>query len=105
MIRSKLSIGMLLLAGLGFVCPMSRAQTDMAASIYGAFNGATNGNGIQQSPSNSAGILLELRHISNPLVGYEATQSRQPVLHRAGAALPGEYSVRAIEPLRSGGCA
>lgn len=75
MIRSKLSIGMLLLAGVGFVCPMSRAQTDVAASIYGAFNGATNGNGIQQSPSNSAGILLELRHISNPLVGYEATYS------------------------------
>lgn len=51
------------------------AQTDIAASIYGAFSGTTNGNGVQQSPSNSAGGLFELRHISNPLVGYEATYS------------------------------
>jgi opacity protein-like surface antigen len=49
------------------------AQTDVAASLYGTFRGATNGNGVQQSPSNSPGGLFELRHISNPVVGYEAT--------------------------------
>jgi opacity protein-like surface antigen len=51
------------------------AQTDVALSIYGAFNGTTNGNGTAQSPSNSAGGIVELRHISNPIVGYEATYS------------------------------
>ena len=55
--------------------PFSFAQTSVAASVYGAFSGATNGNGVEQSPSNAAGTLIELRHISNPLIGYEATYS------------------------------
>lgn len=55
--------------------PVANAQTDVALSVYGAFTGTTNGNGTAQSPSNSAGGLIELRHISNPLVGYEATYS------------------------------
>ncbi len=63
------------LAGLALLCPTGRAQTDVAASLYGAFNGATSGNGVRQSPSNSAGIMIELRHLSSPLVGYEATYS------------------------------
>lgn len=54
-------------------CLTCAAQTDIAANLYGAFNQSTTGNGILQSPSNSAGVLLELRHIRNPLVGYEAT--------------------------------
>ena len=52
-----------------------RAQTDVALSLYGAFSGTTNGNGTVQSPANSAGGMIELRHISNPLVGYEGTYS------------------------------
>ena len=55
--------------------PLVHAQTDAAASFYGAFSGTTTGNGTVQSPSNSAGVLLELRHISNPLVGYELNYS------------------------------
>jgi len=51
------------------------AQTDVALSLYGAFSGRTNGNGTIESPANSAGGIIELRHISNPLVGYEATYS------------------------------
>jgi len=51
----------------------ARAQTDLALSVYGAFSGATNGSGVQESPSNSAGGLFEFRHISNPIVGWEAT--------------------------------
>ncbi|MGA7342182.1 MAG: outer membrane beta-barrel protein [Terracidiphilus sp.] len=58
-----------------FGCFAARAQTDVAASLYGAFSGTTNGNGTEQSPSNSAGGLLELRHISNPIVGYDVTYS------------------------------
>lgn len=66
------------------------AQTDVAASLYGAFNQTTKGNGVVQSPSNAAGGLLELRHIRNPLIGYEATYS----FNRANQAylLPGSIS-------------
>ena len=53
----------------------AQAQTSIGVSAYGAFNGSTSGNGTVQSPSNSAGGLIELRHISNPLVGFEATYS------------------------------
>ena len=69
--------GFLLFAGLAVVggAQAVRAQTDLALSLYGAFHGTTNGNGTIQSPSNSAGGMVELRHISNPLVGYEATYS------------------------------
>ena len=49
------------------------AQTDLALNIYGAFNGSTTGNGTTQSPSNQAGALLEVRHISKPWFGYEGT--------------------------------
>jgi opacity protein-like surface antigen len=54
---------------------MAGAQTDVALSIDGAFSGATDGNGVIESPSNAAGGILEVRHISNPLLGYEATYS------------------------------
>ena len=68
--------GVLLCAGLVLVgCANAEAQTDVALSVYGAFHGATNGNGTIQSPANSAGGMIELRHISNPLVGWEATYS------------------------------
>jgi opacity protein-like surface antigen len=51
----------------------ANAQTDVAASVYGAFSGTVNGNGVTQSPSNQAGVLVELHHQSNPLLGYEVT--------------------------------
>jgi opacity protein-like surface antigen len=51
------------------------AQTSVGVSVYGAFSGTTTGNNVQQSPSNSAGGIIELRHISNPILGYEATYS------------------------------
>ncbi len=60
---------------LGFGALPIRAQTDVAANLYGAFSGATNGNGVQESPSNAAGTLIEVRHIRNPLAGYEVTYS------------------------------
>ena len=53
----------------------AKAENDVALSLYGAFSGTTNGNGTQQSPANAAGGMVELRHISNPLIGYEATYS------------------------------
>src|SRR5579875_2499431 len=60
---------------LGFSGVRAHAQTDVAVSGYGAFSGTSEGNGTVQSPSNAAGFLLELRHISNPLVGYELNYS------------------------------
>jgi opacity protein-like surface antigen len=65
-----------LLAALALLSGVAaHAQTSVALSLYGAFSGSTSGNGTVQSPSNSAGGLLELRHISNPLVGYDVTYS------------------------------
>ena len=51
------------------------AQTDVGLSLYGAFHGTTTANGVQQSPANSAGGLFELRHLSNPILGFEGTYS------------------------------
>ena len=51
------------------------SQTDVGLSVYGAFSGRTTGDGIEQSPSNAAGGILEVRHIKNPLVGFEGTYS------------------------------
>jgi opacity protein-like surface antigen len=56
-------------------CTAARGQTDVALSLYGAFNGATSGNGVQQSPSNSAGGIVELRHIYNPIAGWDINYS------------------------------
>ncbi len=65
-----------LIAGMAIVGALAvRAQTDAALSLYGAFTGTTTGNNVQQSPSNAAGGIVELRHIRNPLIGYEATYS------------------------------
>lgn len=60
-------------AALGGV--IASAQTDVAASVYGTFSGTVTGNNTAQSPSNSAGGLFELRHIANPILGFEATYS------------------------------
>jgi len=75
----------LILMGLaGWGCTAAGAQaeaaraisrTDIAVSLYGAFSGATTGNNVQESPSNSAGGMIEVRHIVNPIVGYEGTYS------------------------------
>ena len=69
------------------------AQTDVAASLYGAFAGATNENGTIYSPANAAGGLLEVRHIAKPWFGYEGTYA----YNRANEAyswgpLPSGYS-------------
>lgn len=58
---------------ISLLCPACPAQTDIAASLYGAFNGSTTGNNTVQSPANSAGGLIEVRQIRSPLFGYEAT--------------------------------
>ncbi len=64
-----------LLMVLGMVGGVAQAQTDVAASVYGAFTGKVNGNGVTQTPANQAGFMAELHHQSNPLVGYALTYS------------------------------
>lgn len=65
------------------------AQTDVAASLFGSFNSMTsgnvslqnpsliveNGNNTEQSRSNAAGVLIEVRHIKNSIIGYEGAYS------------------------------
>jgi opacity protein-like surface antigen len=51
------------------------SRTDLGVSGLGAFTGSSEGNGTIQSPSSQAGGIVELRHISNPLVGYEINYS------------------------------
>lgn len=69
-----LLIGMAVLASAA-----AYAQTDVAASLYGAFTGTTTAPntefGVIQSPSNAAGGLLEVRHIAHAWLGYEGTYS------------------------------
>lgn len=67
--------GWALLVVLGMVGGVANAQTDLAASVYGAFTGSVTGNGVTQSPANQGGAMVELHHQSNPLVGYALTYS------------------------------
>ncbi len=60
---------------LGGSAALASAQTDVALSLYGAFSGTTNAAGVMVSPSNSAGGIVELRHIANPILGFEGTYS------------------------------
>ena len=68
-------VAFVLIAGLVPFSAPALAQTSVALSGYGAFGGTTTGNGTQQSPANQAGGMFELRHISNPIFGFEATYS------------------------------
>jgi hypothetical protein len=54
---------------------LAHAQTDVGLSFYGAFSGTATASGEKQTPSNSPGGLIELRHISNPIIGFEGTYS------------------------------
>jgi opacity protein-like surface antigen len=74
--RTKWMQRAILLGGLAALAGATAyAQTDVALSVYGAFTGTTTGNNTIQSPSNAAGGLLEVRHISHPWFGYEGTYS------------------------------
>jgi opacity protein-like surface antigen len=85
-----LNLVVVLLGGIAF-CASTPAQTSVGVSLYGSFSGTTTGNGVQESPSNSAGGIIELRHISNPILGYEATYSynrANTAYHCSGTSCP-----------------
>jgi opacity protein-like surface antigen len=94
LLRFLLITGLAAISGAG----IAQAQTDVALSLYGAFSGTTNANGTVQSPAASAGGMIELRHIRNPLIGYEATYSynRANQVYRSNC---GGITCTAIEPV------
>ncbi len=52
------------------------AQTSVALSALGSFPSSTSSTTQgSQYPSKQAGLMLELRHISNPLFGYDVSYS------------------------------
>jgi opacity protein-like surface antigen len=53
------------------VAAAPRSQTDIGVSGLFAMTSGTTGLGTKQTPSNGAGGMIELRHISSPFVGYE----------------------------------
>ncbi len=69
-----LSLGLTQIVLLG-ACMTGAAQTDAALSLYGSFSQKVTNGGVAQSPSNSAGGIFELRHIANPVLGFEGTYS------------------------------
>ena len=54
------------------------AQTDVAASLYGALSTSPQGGNTTQSQSYSAGGLFEFQHRFSPALNFEATYSFNP---------------------------
>jgi len=71
----RFSSAVLVVAMLAGGCARASAQTDVGLSLYGSFSGTTDQNGVQQSPAASAGGIFELRHVRNPILGFEGTYS------------------------------
>lgn len=67
---------------------LAGAQTDVGLSLYGAFSGRTDANGVSVSPANSAGGIIELRHLANPIFGFEGTYSYNRANERYSACSP-----------------
>jgi hypothetical protein len=84
------------------VPPPAMAQIDVALSGYGAFSPTKSGGGVQQSPSNQAGGIVEVRHIANPIPGFEAAYSvnRANQTYASGAIVCGGLvCARGTEPV------
>ena len=53
-------------------------ETDMGVGVYRSLTSSTTAKGVVQTPVNSIGGMVELRHLVKPLVGYEFTFSFNP---------------------------
>ncbi len=53
----------------------AHAQTTIALSALGSYQSSTSNSVTRQVRSRRAGLMAELRHISNPLVGYDISYS------------------------------
>jgi opacity protein-like surface antigen len=98
--RIKLSSAIFAVAAIvALACSSARAQTDVGLSAYGAFSGATDENGVTQSPAASAGGIVEVRHISNPILGFEGTYSynRANQRYKCDAVSCGDITVATVK--------
>jgi hypothetical protein len=77
---------------------VKHTQTDLGLSGFATFTSGTKGNGTQQTPTNSAGGMLELRHIVSPLIGYEMTVAYSPA-NQAYAPNPGACGLACQNPV------
>lgn len=64
--------GVFLLIGIVVLTAAASAQTDISFSGLGTISNSTTGNGTLQSSADAGGGMVGLRHIVNPLVGFEA---------------------------------
>lgn len=55
--------------------PKPLGQTSIAVSFYGNFPSSSSNNRAIQTPAHAPGWLIEMRHISNPWMGYEINLS------------------------------
>lgn len=53
----------------------AQTQTDVGLSLFGTFSNTAESGFLSQTPSSQAGGMVELRHIVNPLIGFEGTYS------------------------------
>ena len=91
--RTRWMLAAILVVGLAALASVAaHAQTDVAASVYGAFTGSSKGNGIMQGPASAAGGLLEVRLTAKPWIGYEGTYS----INRANQTYYNVYSVCSV---------
>lgn len=58
--------------------PEARPETDIGVGFYQAMNASSQGIGTSQTPTNAAGGMLEVRHITSPWIGYEVNVSFNP---------------------------
>jgi len=71
----------------------AQAQTDVALSGFPTFTSSTTGSGTVQTPKNAGGGLLEVRHIFNPLAGYDISYSFNIADEAFAASNGGSYPV------------
>ncbi len=58
----------------------AQRQTDVALSVYGAFDGTVGDSvaNVSETPTNAVGGMMELRHIVNSWLGFEAMYALNP---------------------------
>jgi hypothetical protein len=73
------SLFFLLLLSLSFTWRPATAQTiknlEGAVNIFGQFSGTSSGNGVQDSPTDSMGVLATARQSIRPWLGWEVNYS------------------------------
>jgi hypothetical protein len=69
------SVLFLILLSASSACYSAMAQTlknlDGSVNIFGQFSGTSNGNGVQDKPTDSLGVIASVRQSFHPWLGYE----------------------------------